>query len=183
MTALQHSGAEAISHPSIFAGSEKVSSCCGAATPRTRQDEHFRRLSDDKLSYLCHKSFMKNAVICSLAFALVSPAALADSAKSQSTPYAISVKSAVTPVAHSEFRYPYLAARQGLDGACDVVFEIDAQGRPRSVDVISCSSAGFEREAKSIVQGMTFPATGSSIRSAEATIRWDINPKQYASLD
>lgn len=126
---------------------------------------------------------MKNAVICSLAFALVSPAAFADSAKSQSTPYAISVKSAVTPVAHAEFRYPYLAASQGLDGSCDVVFEIDAQGRPGSVDVISCSSDGFQRAAKTIVEGMKFRATGSSVQGAEATIRWDINPAQFASLD
>ncbi len=126
---------------------------------------------------------MKNALLCSLALALVSPAAFADSAKSQSSPYAISVKSAVTPVAHSEFRYPYLAARQGLDGSCDVAFEIDAQGRARSVEIISCTSDGFAREAKSIVQGMTFRAADSSGRIAEATIRWDINPRQYASLD
>lgn len=138
---------------------------------------------DDKLSYSCHKSFMKNAVICSLAFALVSPVALADSAKSQPTPYAISVKSAVTPVAHSEFRYPYLAARQGLDGTCDVAFAIDAQGRPKLVSIVSCSSEAFQQAAKSIVEGMTFRATGAHVTTAAASIRWDINPTQYASLD
>lgn len=126
---------------------------------------------------------MKNAVLCSLAFALVSPAALADSAKSQPTPFAISVKSALTPVAHSEFRYPYIAARQGLDGTCDVAFAVDAQGRPRSVSIVACSSEAFHQAAKSIVEGMTFRATGAQVRSVAASIRWDINPKQYASLD
>jgi TonB family protein len=126
---------------------------------------------------------MKNAVICSLAFALVSPAALADSAKSQSTPYAISVKSDLTPVAHSEFRYPYLAARQSLDGMCDVTFAIDPQGRTKSVSIASCSSETFQQAAKSIVEGMTFRATGAQVQSVAATIRWDIKPKQYASLN
>ena len=125
---------------------------------------------------------MKNSVICSLAFALVSPAALADSARSQPTPYAISVKSVVTPVAHAEFRYPYIAARQGLDGTCDVAFAIDAQGRPRSVSIVSCSSEAFQQSAKSLVQGMKFRATGRTVQGAAASIRWDLNPRQYASL-
>lgn len=126
---------------------------------------------------------MKNAVLCSLAFALVSPAAFADSAKSQPTPYAISVKSTLTPVAHAEFRYPYLAARQELDGTCDVDFAIDPQGRAKSVSIVSCSSEAFQHAAKSIVEGMTFRATGAHVRSVAATIRWDINPRQYASLN
>lgn len=126
---------------------------------------------------------MKNAVLCSLAFALVSPAALADSAKPQPTPYAISVKSDFTPVAHSEFRYPYLAARHGLDGTCDVAFAIDPQGRPKLVSVVSCSSEAFQGSAKTIVEGMTFRATGAHVQGAVATIRWDIGAKQYASLD
>jgi TonB family protein len=125
---------------------------------------------------------MKNAVICSLAFAMVSPAALADSAKSQPTPYAISVKSAVTPVAHAEFRYPYIAARQGLDGTCDVAFTIDAQGRPRSVSIVSCSSEAFQQSAKSLVQGMKFRATGTAVQGAAVSIRWDLNPQQNANL-
>ena len=135
------------------------------------------------MSYHCHKCFMKNALLCSLAFALVSPAALADDSKSQSTPYAISVKSDLTPLAHSEFRYPYIAARQGLDGNCDVAFAIDAQGQPGSVSIVSCSSEAFQQAAKSIVQGLTFRATGARVPSAAASIRWDINPQQYASLN
>lgn len=126
---------------------------------------------------------MKNTALFFFAFALVSPVALADSAKSQPTPYAISVKSDLTPLAHAEFRYPYLAARSALDGACDVAFAVDATGRPQAVRVVSCSSEVFQNTAKSIVQGMKFPATGATVESVTATIRWDMNPRQYASLN
>lgn len=135
------------------------------------------------MSLICHITVMKNVAPCLLAFVLVSPVAMADSAKNQPAPFEISVKSALTPVAHAEFRYPYSAARQGLDGTCDVSFSVDAAGRPRSVTILSCSSEAFRSAAKSVVEGLKFSRTGASIQSVTATIRWDINARQYASLD
>lgn len=137
----------------------------------------------DKASQICPVIFMKNILFGSLAFALLSPAAQADSAKAQPTPYAISVRGDLTPVAHSEFRYPYLAARRGLDGSCDVAFAIDPQGHTSSVSVMSCSSEAFQVPAKSIVEGMKYRPTGAQVQSATVTIRWDIKPGQDAKLD
>ena len=126
---------------------------------------------------------MKHAAPCLLAVALMSPAALADTPKSQPIPYAIVVDSAVTPLTHVAFRYPHKAADRGMDGSCDVAFAITPSGRAEKIQVASCSSELFENAARAVVSGMTFDATGQHVRNVSATIRWDLLPQQYASLN
>ncbi len=126
---------------------------------------------------------MTYAASCLLAFALVSPTALADTPRAQPTPYAIVVDSAVPPLTHVAFRYPYKAADRGMDGSCDVAFAISPSGHAENIQVASCSSELFQNAAQAVVSGMTFNATGQRVTSVSATIRWDLKPAQYASLN
>lgn len=125
---------------------------------------------------------MKNSLMIVLALGLASPAAFADGGRSEPKPFAIAIKSDVTPVAHAALRYPYPAARLGLDGNCKVAFAVTPGGRAEDVQTIACTSEAFESAARSVVAGLKFASTSSGHQAVSATIHWDMEPASYASL-
>ncbi|WP_019961367.1 energy transducer TonB [Woodsholea maritima] len=63
------------------------------------------------------------------------------------------------PLVRIEPQYPPRAAERGTEGYCTVNFDVNPDGTPTNISIISCSSSVFER---------------SSIRAVE---RWRYNPK------
>ncbi len=61
------------------------------------------------------------------------------------------------PVRQPKPDYPPKALRQGLEGDCEVVFSIDAAGRPYNVNT-DCSHPVFESSSKRAVQKALFAA-------------------------
>ncbi|MEO1040465.1 MAG: energy transducer TonB [Pseudomonadota bacterium] len=63
------------------------------------------------------------------------------------------------PLVRIEPQYPMRAAERGVQGTCDVSFDVTPDGTPTNIQIITCDSSLFER---------------ASIRAVE---RWRYNPK------
>jgi len=114
------------------------------------------------------------------------PSALAQQPASQEArPFAISIRSDVKPVAELDLRYPAQAGVQGLEGACDVTFDVSPAGEPDAIRVGACSSEVFRRPAKTTVEQMRFAPRATKLDDAHLKIRWAFEQPglQTASLD
>lgn len=69
-------------------------------------------------------------------------------------PAAISERTA-QPIAPPIVTYPQRAADRGIEGVCDVTFDVSLKGQPFNVKPI-CSHSVFEREAKRAIQNVSF---------------------------
>lgn len=119
---------------------------------------------------------MKQIHMALLAATVIAPSAVAEGKDSQPTPFSIVVSSPVAPESHPDYRYPYLAGRKGIDGACEVSFSITPSGQAQGVRVVSCSSEIFANAAESVVKTMAFERGAQPRTAVVAKIRWDINP-------
>lgn len=106
--------------------------------------------------------------------AVATPSALAEDGKAAPS-FRIVVNSDVTPVSHGDYRYPFNAARRGLDGACEVEFVISKAGKTDGIRIRSCSSDLFRGAAKQVVEAMAFNSSGAVQPNIVANIRWDID--------
>lgn len=127
---------------------------------------------------------MKHASIFALALAL-SPSAFARDAACSADidgaqPYIIAVKASRTPTGLGGPDYPYRAAREGIPGECEVVFNIAPSGTPVGVYVASCSAPEFERKAMQMTRGMTFEPTSGVSVGERLTISWRMDPARCA---
>ena len=69
-------------------------------------------------------------------------------------PVAISDRDA-QPVRPPVPTYPQRAAERGIEGSCDVRFDVDTRGRPYNVEA-SCTDSVFKREAERAVSRVEF---------------------------
>lgn len=69
-------------------------------------------------------------------------------------PIAISDRDA-QPIRPPIATYPARAAEAGIEGSCDVRFDVDTRGRPYNVDAI-CTDSVFKREAERAVNRVEF---------------------------
>ncbi|MCZ4298784.1 energy transducer TonB [Henriciella marina] len=69
-------------------------------------------------------------------------------------PVAISDRDA-QPIRPPVPTYPQRAAERGIEGTCDVRFDVDTRGRPYNVSA-TCSDSVFRREAERAVQRVEF---------------------------
>ena len=69
-------------------------------------------------------------------------------------PVAISDRDA-QPIRPPVPTYPQRAAERGIEGTCDVRFDVDTRGRPYNVTA-TCSDRAFKREAERAVQRVEF---------------------------
>jgi TonB family protein len=113
------------------------------------------------------------------------PSAMAD--EPQARDYAITVKADVTPVTYQPISYPYAAGRNAVSGECTLTFDVHANGTVGDVQIQSCSSDLFRREAIKAASGVRFSASTGNLNDARMTIRWDIADNaprlRTASLD
>lgn len=56
------------------------------------------------------------------------------------------------PIIRIEPDYPLPALTRGLEGTCDLRFDVSAQGSPYNIDVMNCSSPVFERNSRRAVE-------------------------------
>ncbi len=113
-----------------------------------------------------------HALLVAAGTASLAPTALADQL---GKPFTITVASAVTPVSHAEFSYPFNAGTRGLEGSCDVSFVISTAGKADAIRIAACTSDMFRASAKKIVEAMTF-APRAAAEGASARINWSMNP-------
>ena len=122
---------------------------------------------------MCHDTVMKLIHILPLAVAAsLLPTAMADELPGRD--YAITVKADVAPETHQPISYPYSAGRGGVSGECTLTFDVHADGAIGDVQLRSCSSDAFRREAVRAASGIRFSATAAGVNDARMTIRWDI---------
>ncbi len=122
---------------------------------------------------------MKQLAACTvLLLAVATPSALAEDSKAAPSPFRIVINSDVTPVSHGEYRYPFTAARRGLDGTCEVEFVISQAGRADAIRIRSCSSDMFRGAAKQVIESMAFGASPAAKPNVTANIRWDIDAQR-----
>jgi TonB family protein len=111
----------------------------------------------------------------------LAPSAFAEERSSQPVPFKIVVSTPEAPASHADYRYPYAAARKGMEGSCELTFTVGQNGNTQRIQAMECSSPLFESAAKSAVQGMVFPKADQPRTGQVATIRWDMQPTQLAS--
>lgn len=119
---------------------------------------------------------MKHASIlaCVLA-ASAMPAAIAqtpEAATSNAKAYEIRVTGDVVPADLNKLTYPYMAAKRGDAGACDLSVQTDDAGNIGVVMVRNCSSDGFRKEASKLADagGNGFSAAADHTVRIEWTI-------------
>lgn len=111
----------------------------------------------------------------------LAPSAFAEGRSSEPVPFKISVSTPEAPASHADYRYPYAAARQGVEGSCELTFTVGQNGKMQRIQAMECSSPLFESAAKSAVKGMVFSKSDQPRTGQVATIRWDMQPVQLAS--
>lgn len=77
---------------------------------------------------------------------------------SNSVSFSVSDRDA-QPLVRIEPQYPMRAAERGIEGSCNVRFDVSADGTPTNIRILACDSSLFERAAQRAVE------------------RWRYNPK------
>ena len=90
-------------------------------------------------------------------------------------PVAISDRDA-QPIRPPVPTYPQRAAERGIEGTCDVRFDVDTRGRPYNVQA-NCSDSVFKREAERAVQRVEFAP--KIVRGQPAERRNVVYPLQF----
>jgi TonB family protein len=88
-------------------------------------------------------------------------------------PYRISMVSDVKPASHGALVYPAAASTRGISGACVVQLDVAPDGSAKLVEVSSCTSKVFRKEAARIASNLEFGAATPDRVAVE--IRWDFD--------
>lgn len=94
-------------------------------------------------------------------------------------PVAISDRDA-QPVRPPVPSYPSRAAERGIEGSCDVRFDVDVRGRPYNIEA-SCSDRVFKREAERAVSRVEFAP--KIVRGQAAERRNVVYPLEFKLAD
>lgn len=111
----------------------------------------------------------------------IAPSAFAEGRGSEPVPFKIVVSTPEAAASAPDSRYPYAAARQGIEGSCELTFTVGENGATQRIQAVECSSPLFESAAKSALKGMMFPKSDQARTGQVATIRWEMQPTQLAS--
>ncbi|MEM5517098.1 TonB family protein [Henriciella sp. AS95] len=76
----------------------------------------------------------------------------------------------IQPISPPIVDYPRSLAQRGVEGECEVRFDVDTRGRPYNVSAI-CSHSGFEREATRAVSRVQF---APMVRRGQAVERQNV---------
>ena len=115
--------------------------------------------------------FASAAIACAVG---VTPAAFAENTSAPQPVLALS--NGAQPTTAVDVRYPYRELRDRSEGACTVVFDVNAAGEPTNLRTQTCSSRDFAREAERVAASLRYPSNAmpaDGLRDQSFTLRWE----------